>query len=93
MVYRRFRVVNFDTSSGSAATTRLTSSRVLNFERLKRMAPWAIRSSTCMALRTCDGSSDPLLHAEPADAQIPDSLSNSKIAAASSPSKPMFVVL
>ena len=51
-----------------------------------------VSGGTPMACRTCDGSSEPLAHADPLDAHTPASLSSRRMASASSDSKPMFVV-
>ena len=57
------------------------------------MAPWAIFSSIFIARSTGEGSRLPLLHAAPALAQIPFSLSKSRIASASRRANAMLVVV
>ena len=42
-------------------------------DRLKRIDPWAAVKGTPMALRTCEGSRDPEVQADPDEAQIPRS--------------------
>src|SRR3989338_7457523 len=60
---------------------------------LKRMEPWAAVKGTPMALSTCEGSRLPEVQAEPEEAQIPTSFSNSRMAYPSTYSKLMLVVL
>ena len=57
-----------------------------------RIEPCATGSGMPMASSTGEGSSDPLEHAAPADAQTPASLKPNRIASASRWAKPIFVV-
>jgi hypothetical protein len=68
------------------------SAGVVSRERLKRTEPWATSSGTPMASRTGEGSSEPELHAAPAEAHTPCSLRSMRRASASRRGKPMLVV-
>ena len=59
---------------------------------VKRSVPWATSGGSPIAEMTGDGSSDPLLHAAPADAQIPRSESSSSIASDASRGNPTLLV-
>jgi len=56
-------------------------------ERLKRIDPCAAVNGTPMALRTCEGSRDPEVQADPDEAQIPRSERRRRIDSPSTYSK------
>ena len=78
--------------SGTMRAASSTSSAVVRREMLKRTLPCATRGGMPIARSTGDGSSEPLEHAAPALAAIPRSERSRRIASASSPGNPMFVV-
>src|SRR5207248_8286024 len=59
------------TAGGITSRARSTSASVLVAPSDRRRAPLAASVDTPMAVSTCDGSTAPLVQAEPADAQTP----------------------
>ena len=55
--------------------------------RLKRMLPRARAALQPIAVSTCEGSSDPVVQADPLEAQIPAWSSSIRIPSASTPAK------
>jgi len=84
---------NLSIIDGISRTTAATSSSVVYRLRLNRVELCAIVYGTPMARMTCEGSSDPVVHAEPDDAAMPFSSSISRMASPSMNSKLMLVVL
>ncbi len=74
MVEKKILVVGLE-NCGKTSIILSTSSSVLYRLKLKRTEPWIAVKGTFIARRTCDGSSEPDVQAEPLDAQIPEPLS------------------
>ena len=60
--------------------------------RLNLSEPFDRERGTFIAASTWDGSMEPVVQAEPLEAQMPSRSSSSNAASASTPSNPMFVV-
>src|SRR4030042_6272959 len=56
---------------GRTSRTLSTSSSVLNLLRLRRKLPWATSWGRSIARRTCEGSREPDVQADPEEAQTP----------------------
>lgn len=65
----------FATMPGNTSRMRSTSASVLQRPKEKRTDPCTAVNGIFMAVSTCEGSSEPEVHADPLDAQIPASLS------------------
>jgi len=59
------------TIPGKTSMTVSISDSVLKRLRLKRTEPWTAENGTFIARRTCEGSSEPEVQAEPEEAQMP----------------------
>src|SRR5436190_24085882 len=86
------RLLSFSTSGGNTSSTRSTSASVLAVPKLNRIDPSVRGWGRPIALRTCEGSSEPDEQADPDDTAMPARSSPISIDSASTRSMLTFVV-
>src|SRR5260370_9355204 len=85
---RKFSII-----PGNADNIVSTSSSVLSLPSVRRRLPCANSTGRCIASSTCDGSTEPEVHAEPVEAAIPSRSRLSRIDSPSTPSKTKLALL
>src|SRR5947209_19054600 len=78
---------SFSTIPGRVDNTVSISSSVFALPSVRRRLPCASSTGMPIAISTCDGSTEPDVHAEPVEAAIPSRSRLSRIDSPSTPSK------
>src|SRR5205085_10265579 len=84
---------SFSIMPGRAFSTVSTSVLVFALPSVRRRLPCASSTGMPIAISTCDGSTEPEVHAEPVDAAIPSKSRLSRIDSPSTPSKQKLALL